>query len=154
MTAGDGLDREAVRRRAEAATPGPWKPWTTDGAGVGDELGDVPALLDALEAAEAREDALRAAIRLADALRTEGGASCDHIWHEAPDTHCAKGCGAVMPATEGGAAGCCCADPESSCGGADSDPGEPGFCGACASLDGEEHCLRCPFECCTEGGAS
>jgi hypothetical protein len=44
--------------------------------------------------------------------------------------------------------GCVCDDPENYCGGADIDPDEPGYCAACAALDGEEHCLLCPFECC------
>lgn len=43
---------------------------------------------------------------------------------------------------------CVCNDPENICGGADTDPWEPGYCKACAGLDGEEHCLRCPFDCC------
>lgn len=46
MTAGDGLDREAVRRHYESTrkSAGPWYPVAQQ----------VPALLDALEAAEAR----------------------------------------------------------------------------------------------------
>ena len=190
--AGDGLDREAVRRRAEAARVlrihvwGPPLDQPADGPSLTvqqadavlalrDTAADVPALLDALEAAEA--DAARwkriavemmwhgeytmgrwaPEVRHADpcdcdeeneeageacmdnsewtfavfaaggafgerlivalprtppepdddytepafVLRTEGGASCDHVWHAEPDTHCAKGCGASMP--EGGA---------------------------------------------------
>jgi hypothetical protein len=46
--------------------------------------------------------------------------------------------------------GCVCDDPENFCGGADIDPDEPGYCAACAALDGEEHCLVCPFECCAQ----
>ena len=100
MTADNGMDREAVRRRAEAATPGPWKPWTTDdypsvvyfenGASfrvavcsgwsnnaadaefIAHARADVPALLDALEAAEARlaaiESAAWAAVRAVEPL--------------------------------------------------------------------------------------
>lgn len=53
---------------------------------------------------------------------------------------------------------CVCPQPEVFCGGADTEPGEFGYCQACADLDGEEHCLRCPFECCAQidgdGGGS
>lgn len=95
---GDRLDREAMRRRAEAATPGPWSisqyPQSAFvHAGGGGTFGparkpdaefiahartDVPALLDALGAAEAEVDRLRAV--LASAVRgydaaVEGGAS-------------------------------------------------------------------------------
>lgn len=77
--AGDGLDREAVQRRAEAATPGPWFAAGRVGGETARRLvqelkdddhaltwpradidfiaharTDVPALLDALRAAEAR----------------------------------------------------------------------------------------------------
>lgn len=79
-------DLTAIRARAEAATPGPWTTWvdghnnhsgvcTDDGeVGISDDVEgadaefiahartDVPALLDALEAAQSRIDKAKAAI--------------------------------------------------------------------------------------------
>lgn len=103
--AGDRLDREAVRRRAEAAADALRRP-TRYGLGpqvVYASAADVPALLDALEAAEAENErwkdvaarlvsailangpwghglmpgqtAIMDALAAYDALRTEGGAS-------------------------------------------------------------------------------
>ena len=68
--ADDGLDREAVRRHywSTRASAGPWHPVAQH----------VPALLDALEAAEAEVARLKQAVRLRHFVRTlarEGGAS-------------------------------------------------------------------------------
>lgn len=74
--AGDGLDREAVRRRAErareAALTGNRYWWPSLRSAALDVCADVPALLDALEAAEAR---LRAARFVADHWRRHALAS-------------------------------------------------------------------------------
>lgn len=44
---------------------------------------------------------------------------------------------------------CVCGD--GFCGGTgDLDPDEAGYCQACASLDKEDHCLVCPYECCSD----
>ena len=77
------IDRKALRELAEAATPGPW-----NAAFIAAAREAVPALLDALDAAESEVARLRATLQRVAAMNSHSGpgAHCTCSQRERTDT--------------------------------------------------------------------